>query len=187
LKLIVCISLALAVSPLAASQEKKNVSQSYFTDVVLLDQDGKPNRFYSDLLKGKVVVIDSFFASCKDSCPLLAGNMSKVQEALGDRLGSKVLLLSITVDPENDTPEKLKAYASRFKARPGWFFLTGKKEDVAFILNKLGQAVAKRDDHLTTFVIGREPTSQWAKASGLEDPAKVLALVEKLLNEPDGN
>jgi protein SCO1/2 len=70
---------------------------------------------------------------------------------------------------------------------PAWVFLTGKKEDVTFILNKLGQAVAKRDDHLTTFVIGGEATGQWAKASGLADPAKVLALVDKILNEPDGN
>jgi protein SCO1/2 len=138
-------------------------AQKYFTDVLLETQDGKQVKFYSDLLQGKVVLINSFFAECKDSCPVMAGKLSHLQDLLGDRLGKDVLLLSFSVDPVTDTPEKLKAYAERFHAKPGWLFLTGKKENVDYALYKLGQKVDRKEDHMTLFIIGSEKTGLWRK------------------------
>jgi cytochrome oxidase Cu insertion factor (SCO1/SenC/PrrC family) len=87
----------------------------------------EPRRFYSDLLQGRTVVIDAFFASCKDTCPLMADRFAYLQDKLGDRLGRDVSLISISVDPESDTVPVLKSYAGRVKAKRGWYFLTGKK------------------------------------------------------------
>src|SRR6185503_10613230 len=74
--------------------------QNYFTDVELLNQDGKKVRFYSDVLKGKTVVVNAFFTTCTSVCPPMNRNMEKIQEVLGDRIGRDVFLVSMTVDPE---------------------------------------------------------------------------------------
>ena len=99
----------------------------YFSDVELIDQDGRKVRFYSDVLKGKTVVINALFTTCTNVCPPISRNLERIQEALGDRLGKDVFLVSITVDPVTDTPERLKEYAQKFHARPGWSFLTGRR------------------------------------------------------------
>ena len=139
-------------------------AHKYFTDVVLINQNGEKMRFYSDLLKGKVVVINSFFATCQGSCLPMNRNLEKVQEALGDHVGKDVLIISISVDPTVDTPASLKDYAKKLHAWPGWYFLTGDKQNVDFALNKLGQFVSDKQDHLNIFIIGNERTGLWKKA-----------------------
>jgi protein SCO1/2 len=138
-------------------------AKQYFTDVVLINQDGQRLRLYSDLLRGKTVIFDTFFASCKNSCPRMSAVFSDLQERLGKRLGNGVLLLSLTVDPQTDTPEKLKAYADHFHAKPGWMFLTGNPEDVQFALNKFGQRVEQRENHFNLYIVGNEATGLWKK------------------------
>src|SRR6185437_9940260 len=88
-------------------------AEKYFSDVELINQDGQKMRFYSDVLKDKVVVINTFFITCTSVCPPLNRNMEKVQEALGDRLGKDAFLVSISVDPAADTPTRLKEYSRR--------------------------------------------------------------------------
>src|SRR6185369_9293698 len=125
----------------AVSARMHSPAEKYFSDVELINQDGQKMRFYSDVLKDKVVVINTFFTTCTGVCPPINRNLEKVQEALGDRLGKDVFLISMSVDPETDTPSRLKEYSSRFHARPGWIFLTGKKENIDWALYKLGQYV----------------------------------------------
>ena len=99
-----------------------------------MNQYGETMRLYSDLLRGKVVVIHVFFSKCSNTCPLMLATDQKLQDHLGDRLGRDVHLISLTVDPENDRWESLRDYAGRLKARSGWYFLTGSREDVGFAL-----------------------------------------------------
>lgn len=155
----------------------------YFTDTVLTDQHGEPQRFYSDLLKDKVVVINAFFTSCTGVCPVMAGNLVRVQEWLGDRLGSDVHLISISVDPATDTPEKLLAYAERFGAREGWSFLAGDPAQVDFILGRLGQAVDSREDHTSVMAIGNLRTGLWKKAQGLAAAQDLIVVVDSVLRD----
>lgn len=163
--------------------KKPSAAEKYFTDVVLLNQDGKPMRFYNDVLKGKVVVINAFFTSCTNVCPPMNRNFEKIQAALGERLGRDAFLVSISVDPGTDTPSKLKEYAARFHAKPGWLFLTGKKENVEWALYKLGQYVETKDDHKTIVLIGNEPKGVWKKAFGLANADELIKLVEEVLKE----
>ena len=83
-------------------------------DVAVIDQDGKQFRFYSDLVKGKVVAINFVFTSCKAACPILGAGFAKLQATLDDRLGREVSLISVSVDPMVDRPERLKEWAARF-------------------------------------------------------------------------
>ena len=173
-------------SHMSTTAKEASPAEKYFTDVELTNQDGKKVRFYSDVLKGKTVVVNAFFTTCTSVCPPMNRNMEKIQEALGDRVGRDVFLVSITVDPETDTPARMKEYAKKFHAGPGWTFLTGKKENLDWALYKLGQYVEKKDDHTTVFIIGNEPTGLWKKAFGMANVAELVGLVEGVVNDKGG-
>ena len=157
--------------------------KKYFTDVVLLNQNGEKMRFYSDLLQGKVVIINSFFATCAGSCLPLTRNLEKLQQALGAHMGKEVHILSISVDPTVDKPTKLKAYAKKLNAGPGWYFLTGDKENVDFVLKKIGHFVDSKESHLNIFIIGNERTGLWKKAFGLAKSDELMKVVDSVLND----
>ena len=167
----------------SAGAKALSPAEKYFSDVELINQDGQKMRFYSDVLKNKVVVINSFFTTCTSVCPPMNRNLERLQEALGERLGKEAFLVSISVDPETDTPPRLKEYARRFHARPGWIFLTGKKENVDWALYKLGQYVETKDDHTTIIIIGNEPKGLWKKAFGLTKPDELMKIVDDVLND----
>ena len=186
LKLTLPIMLLCLGCRAVAAQEPESAAKKYFTDVVLVNQNGEKMRFYSDLLQGKVVIINSFFATCTGSCLPMNRNLEKVQEALGDRLGKDAVILSISVDPTVDTPTSLKAYAKKLNARPGWFFLTGSKENVDFALKKIGQYVDDKQDHLNIFIIGNERTGLWKKAFGLAKSEELVKVVESVVNDQPG-
>lgn len=166
-----------------ATTSERSPAEKYFSDVELIDQDGQKLRFYTDVLKNKVVVINTFFTTCKSICPPMSRNFEKIQEALGERLGKEAFLVSISVDPDTDTPTRLKEYARRFHARPGWIFLTGKKENVDWALYKLGQYVETKDDHTSIFIIGNEPKGLWKKAMGLAKADELIKIVEDVIND----
>ena len=170
-------------SHMSKNPEESSAAQKYFTDVELTNQDGKKVRFYSDILKGKTVVVNAFFTTCTSVCPPMNRNMEKVQEALGDRVGRDVFLVSMTIDPETDTPARMKEYAQKFHAGPGWIFLTGKKENLDWALYKLGQYVEQKDDHKTIFIIGNESTGLWKKAFGIANVAELVQVVESVVND----
>lgn len=168
---------------MAEPAQEQSAAGKWFSDVELLDQDGRKVRFYSDMLKGKTVVVNAFFTTCTSVCPPMNRNMEKIQEALGDRLGKEVFLVSISVDPVTDTPPRIKEYAQKFHARPGWVFLTGKKENVDWALYKLGQYVESKDDHTTVIIVGNETTGLWKKAFGLAKLADLVQIVESVAND----
>jgi protein SCO1/2 len=167
----------------ATGAAEQSSAHKYFTDVMLVNQNGEKMRFYSDLLQGKVVIINSFFATCQGSCLPMNRNLEKVQQALGDHVGKDVFIISISVDPTVDTPASLKEYAKKLHARPGWYFLTGEKQNVDFALNKLGQFVSDKQDHLNIFIIGNERTGLWKKAFGLAQSDELVKVVESVLND----
>lgn len=167
----------------ARAAVEHSTAEKYFSDVELINQDGQKLRFYTDVLKNRVVVINTFFTTCASVCPVMNRNLERVQEALGDRLGKDAFLVSISVDPEADTPTRLKEYSRRFHARPGWVFLTGKKENVDWALYKLGQYVEAKSDHTTIILIGNEPKGLWKKAFGLAKPEELMKIVDDVIND----
>ena len=167
----------------ASPAAEQSPAQKYFTDVVLVNQNGEKMRFYSDLLQGKVVIINAFFGTCQGSCLPMNRNLEKVQQALGDRVGKDVRIVSISVDSTVDTPAVLKEYAKKLHAGPGWYFLTGDKQNVDFALRKLGQFVSDKQDHLNIIIIGNERTGLWKKAFGLAQSDELVKVVESVLND----
>ena len=158
-------------------------AEKYFTDVELVNQDGEKVRFYSDVLKGKTVVVNAFFTTCTSVCPPMNRSMEKIQEAFGERVGKDVFLISLTVDPATDTPARLKEYAAKFHAGKGWTFLTGKKENLDWALYKLGQYVESKESHKTVIIVGNEATGLWKKALGMAKVEDLIAIVRSVADD----
>jgi protein SCO1/2 len=171
------------IPQLADRTQGESPAHRYFTDVQLINQNGDKMRFYSDLLQGKVVVINSFFGTCQGSCLPINHRLEKVQQALGEHMGKDVRIISITVDPTVDTPANLRKYAEALHAKPGRYFLTGDKENVDLALTKLGQYVDDKQNHLNVIIIGNERTGLWKKAFGLADSDDLVKIVESVLND----
>jgi len=162
--------------------EAKEDSQwggTHFPNVELITQDGKKVRFYDDLIKGKVVALELIYTTCKYNCPLETARLVQLQKLLGDRMGKDIFFYSITIDPEHDTPEVLKAYAEKYHVGPGWTFLTGKESDIKLISKKLGLDKLPNgndpDGHMPSLLIGNEATGIWMRNSAL-DNTKFMAL-----------
>jgi cytochrome oxidase Cu insertion factor (SCO1/SenC/PrrC family) len=149
------------------------------TDVMVQDQTGRKLNFYTDLVKGKTVIINFIFTTCTTICPPLTATFRKVQQELGERAGRDVHLISISVDPTIDVPERLRDYAAQFKAGPGWTFVTGSRSDIDSLLKAFGVAVADKNDHTPMILVGNDAANYWTRAFGLA-PASTLI---KIVNE----
>lgn len=85
----------------------------FLPDLALIDQDGRSVHFYSDLIKDKIVLISFFYTSCAYTCLMQGKVLSELQAELGERLGKEVFLISVTMDPETDTPGPLKIWGAQ--------------------------------------------------------------------------
>ena len=146
-------------------------------DIELLDQNGRKIHFYTDLVKGHTVVINFIFTTCTTICPPLGATFARVQKELGNKAGNDVRLISISVDPATDTPERLKAWGEKFHAANGWTFVTGDKPRVDELLNALGAATARREDHSPTILIGNDAHGTWTRTYGLANTSKLVQLI----------
>ena len=150
-------------------------------DVEVLDQHGNELHFYSDLIKGKTVAINFIFTNCTTICPPLAATFARLQKEMGDKIGKDVHLISISVDPLTDTPERLKAWGAKFKAGPGWTFVTGEKQEMDKLLNALGAAVSKREDHTPAMIIGNDEKGVWTRTYGLAKINQIVGVINDVM------
>ncbi len=159
------------------SKKKSRWGENYFPNTTLITQDGEKRQFFDDLIKDKVVAINFIFTSCQDSCPLETARLREVQKILGDRVGKDIFFYSISIDPDRDTPEVLKAYKRKFNVGPGWTFLTGDEQEIISLRKKLGLYIDEiqndkdnPDDHNLSLIIGNQSTGRWMKRSPFENP-----------------
>lgn len=154
----------------------------------LITQDGRTVKFYDDLIKDRVVLIHFMFTTCQSICPPMVENLRKVQRilqpALGDELGKRFLILSISVDPETDTPAVLKAYAERRGVGPGWLFLTGKRADVETLLAKLGEDYKDKFRHSGMALIGNDAARSFKKVFAMAPPEELAETMRKMAALP---
>lgn len=149
-------------------------------DVTLIDQDGRKVRFASDLVAGKVVAVSFIFTTCTTICPPLGATFGKLRRLLGSRAGSSVQLISVSVDPLNDTPARLKAWAANFGGGPGWTLLTGPKPEVDRLLRALQAYTPNFGDHSPLILLGNAATGTWERTSGLAPAAEITARLVRL-------
>ncbi len=146
-------------------------------DVPLIDQDGKPVRFYTDLVKGKVVAVNFVFTTCTTICPPMGANFARLEKLVA---GKDVRLISVSIDPTADTPGRLKEWSRKFGAGPGWTLVTGDRDEVIRLLKALGVYTASVSEHAPLVLVGNEPARRWTRAYGLAAPAKLAELIDSI-------
>ena len=159
---------------------RQRLAERSFPNVTLTTHDGKKVKFYDDLLKDKIVIINFMYIRCQGTCPGTTANLVKVQKLLGDRVGKDIFMYSITLKPEEDTAKDLAAYAKAYKVGPGWKFLTGDPKDIELLRQKLGfidrdpERDANKSNHISMLRWGNEPHTLWAGCPASLAPSKIV-------------
>ena len=203
----VCILLLLLISQLSWGQKGKAIIKpaccadstvkgipdaKYFSlgnmkkvpDAELINQDGKKIRF-RQLIKGKVVALNFIFTTCKTICPPMGANFTGLKKLMDDRVkSSELMMITISIDPDTDTPDRLKAWSEKFEAGPGWTLLTGKKQDVFELLKSLEVYSAVKEEHAPLVLLGKEGTDRWIRANGLSDPKQLANTLNSFFDKP---
>ena len=182
--LIACAATpALRAEPPPARAQTEAIGRMSIPDPILLDQDGREVRFYSDLVKGHVVAVNFIFTTCTTICPPMGANFSKVQKLLKEGSGRDVQLLSVSIDPAVDTPPRLKAWAAKFGAGPGWTLVTGLKPDIVETLKALQAFTPEKADHSPIILVGNEPEGLWKKVYGLAPATDIVNVIESVITD----
>jgi protein SCO1/2 len=162
----------------------------WFTNVDVISHDGRTLRFYDDLLRGKIILVNFFFTECDAICPLTTQNLSYLQDLLGPRFGRDIFMYSISLQPEHDTPQRLASYAKMYGVGPGWLLLTGKPNDIELLRHRLGfvdsdpAQDADLEQHLGTVRIANVPLHRWTMSPALLNPAAIVRAVKRVIPEP---
>lgn len=167
-----------------AMMEKKGYARSEhayrLADTPLVDMDGKKTTLLSELGGGKPEIVTFVFTTCTTICPVLSGTFSQLQTELGPDVDD-VKMISVSIDPEYDTPERLRAYAGLFKAGPQWQFLTGDLDDVVAVQKSFDVYRGNKMNHEPTILLRRSPESPWVRMDGLASAAEVADEYRRLM------
>lgn len=157
---------------------------SAIPNVPLLNQYGKSVNFH-DLIKGKVVALNFIFTSCKTICPPMGANFAHLKKMMNKRVeSSELVMLTISIDPVTDTPERLLEWSEKFGAGPGWTLLTGEKKDINTILKELEVYTALKEEHAPIILLGKEGKNNWVRANGLAEPKELAKTLNSFFDSP---
>jgi len=155
-------------------------------DVQVINQDGTKARFYDDLIKHRIVMINFFYAECEKLCPPMTANLLRVQKLLGDRVGKDIFMYSLTLKPQHDSPAVLKHYSEMYEVKPGWQFLTGTPVVMETLRRKLGfidpdPAVdADKTTHIGTVLYGNDSLNRWSACPALTKASEIVRSISWL-------
>jgi protein SCO1/2 len=180
LSLLAVLLPGVAVPRAQEAQHAPPAAEPRIPDVDCLDQNGKKLRFHTDLVKGKVVVISFIYTTCPTLCTRIGESTARLQAALGDRVGRDVHLISVSIDPVTDTPQKLKAWGARLKAKDGWTMVTGEKAEMDRLLKVLIGDPTGQKLHSPLLLIGNEATNVWTESSAFESPARLIQQIDRV-------
>ena len=148
------------------------------SEAPLLDQGGKRVRLAQDVIGERIAVVNFIYTSCTTVCPVSSATFAQLQKRLGAALGKEVVLVSITVDPLRDTPQRLREYGARYHAAEGWTWLTGAKRDVDSVLKGFGAYTPNFEDHPATVLVGDARGGPWTRFFGFPSVDELLARID---------
>lgn len=170
-----------AEEAMTASEEK---ARNFFTDLEVINQNGESLRFYSDVIKGRIVLISFIFTSCQDACPIVAQKLIQTRQLMVDSIKDEVWYVTLTVDAANDTPEDLKKFAKQQGVDESrWVFLTGDKKNLDTIIYKLGQYTKDINAHTTMMLAGNAITRHWTRVLPMTPPGGIAQQMRNLADE----
>ena len=183
------LCLGLLLLPLAglAQQSEEERARQYFTDTEVIDQNGNKLRFYTDVLKDRVVLISFIFTNCECACPLVAQKLKQARAAMVPAVKDEVWYVTLSVDPERDTPQAMKQFADKQGLDESrWMFLTGEKQNLEFLTKRLGQHTPNIEAHTTLLLAGNDRTRHWARVLPMVPPDGIAQKMRALVEEKPG-
>lgn len=169
-----------SVTHAASNAEKAPTVRVQLHDLPVLNQDGRPLHFKSDVIGDRLVAITFTYTTCTTICPILDSIFVKLQDKLGDRLNKDIFLITLSIDPVNDIPPRLKAYAGKLKARPGWDFITGNKVNVDKVLTGLDMFSSDILNHTPSILVGDGKSGIWRRFYGFPSSDKLLVVLNEM-------
>jgi cytochrome oxidase Cu insertion factor (SCO1/SenC/PrrC family) len=154
-------------------------------DIEVVNQNGRHVRFNSQVVEGRIAIVTGFFTTCSAMCPITQEKLSQVAKLLGSRLGKDVVIVSVSVDPQNDTPTRMKEWGEKFHIGPGWTLLSGNPAEVDTLLKSLGLSVPLPQRHQSALMIGSTATG-WVRVSSWTSAEKLVKLVESMSSAKPG-
>jgi protein SCO1 len=148
-------------------------------DIKVINQDGRHVRFNSQVVDGRIAIVTGFFTNCSSMCPFTQEKLAQVAKLLGPRMGKDVVIVSVSVDAENDTPARMKDWAEKFHIGRGWTLLSGNRAEVDTLLKSLGLFVELRQRHQSALMIGSAATG-WVRISSWTPSEKLAKLAETM-------
>jgi len=177
----IAITGIIAFEGVAAARDpgyKRSVVRYDVPDVVLVNQDGAKLRLRALIESGKPVVLDFIYGTCTTICPVLSAGYTSVQAKIGPDT-RKVQLISISIDPEHDTPKVMKGYLKQYRAKPGWDFLTGSREDIDRVMQAFDSYVTDKMYHRQVTFIRAQSPGEWVRIDGLLGSAELMNEIGK--------
>jgi protein SCO1 len=171
--------IARAISGGDTKRARHDDNSFYFTNLPVVDQDGVTRPFYNSYLREKVVLVNFIYTQCEDFCPAATDNLVQVRELLAKR-NIPASFISISIDPETDTPEILQNYREAHAVPTDWTFLTGNKKDIDWISYRLGGYADGREAHSTVLLLGNDSSGQWRKMIAMAKPEQIAEEVAKI-------
>ena len=167
----------------ASITDGSDAARTYFPDVILIDQRGKPLHFHSDLLEGRVVVIGAVSTNCDEHCARSLATWTEVEKKLGKRMGSEVRFLSLASDPVRDSEERMRGLAKTFGAGKGWYFLTGPPASLNLVLAKLDMRPQEGGAPASTWVVANVKSGLYKLGPDTMSVDQLLDVVEECLSD----
>jgi protein SCO1 len=170
-----------ALASTAQAQSKSPTDFKSLLNVEVVDQDGQKHSFY-DLVTDKVVALTYMYTTCKETCPIQGRIFREMQKALKKDLSGETRLISISVDPQHDTPEKLKAWGKKTGRQEGWTLLTGKPENLNQVFTVLFGGPQQPGFHGPVVYVGDLDRGVWMRTD-LEDENGLVGQVKRMVEE----
>lgn len=176
----IILSLASSSTAVAELRYKRSTSTYDIPSVTLVTQDGAKVNLKKYLASDKPVMVDFVFTTCTTICPVLSACFSNIQRKLGPE-AANVRLVSISIDPDNDTPRKMKEYLSRYDVKPGWDFLTGSKDDIRKVTAAFNAIVDDKMSHLSLIFLWSPAEGKWIRLDGTISTSELVDEYHKAL------
>jgi protein SCO1/2 len=177
--LAVCTVIFSGGQAAAADKRYKRTVENYtMPDVVLVNQNGAKVRFRELVQPNKPVAVDFIFGTCTTICPVLSAGYANLQQKLGPD-ARNIQLVSISIDPEHDTPKVMREYLQRYRAKPGWDFLTGSREDIDKVMHAFNAYIPDKMSHYPLTLIRSPGDGRWVRIFGLMGSSEFMSECRK--------
>ena len=185
---MLCLSLLLvfgfAVHPAAAADRRYQRSVEHYTvpEVELINQDGEKVDLKALLETKQPVIVDFIYGTCTTICPVLSAGFANFQKKLAKE-GQTARLVSITIDPEHDTPYIMKEYLEKYRAKPGWDFLTGTRADIDRVMTAFNAYIPDKMSHYPLNMLRNPQDGTWIRLFGIMSGREFMAEYKQVADQ----